>query len=190
MFSVFLMLLENLNNIKPTDQSSGIGSPTYVLQDGTESRWLAYDHFFLLRRQGFLEAIEGAAEEIENILNPGGGLEGLLLVILWDEAHSLTDEINNESWTRFSELRRSLRKIRSQPFFSVFLSTAGKFHLFLPDTQFEASRRISTRTLQLFSPITEVGFDQFAIKVKSTGQLSTLREVASTNHMAHLGRSL
>ena len=112
------------------------------------------------------------------------------MVICWDESHSLTDiVINGESWTCFSELRRSLRKIRRLPIFSVFLSTAGKFHPFSPDVQFEPSNRIATLNLELFSPITEVGFDEFAIKVNSTSGLS-LAEVASTYRMAHFGRAL
>ena len=111
------------------------------------------------------------------------------MVICWDESRLLTDDINGESWTRFSELRRSLRKIRKLAIFSVFLSTAGKFHLFSRDVRLEPSNRISTLDLELFSPITEVGFDEFAIKVNPTSGF-LLAEVASTYRMAHLGRYL
>ena len=113
------------------------------------------------------------------------------MVICWDESHSLTDVVENgESWNRFSELRRSLHKIRRLPIFSVFLSTtAVNFNLFSPDVQFDSSNRIAMLNLELFSPITEVGFDEFAIKVNSTSSLS-LAEVASTYRMAHFGRPL
>jgi hypothetical protein len=133
------------------------------------------------------DLIEETAKELISILDPNS--KSLQVVICWDESHSLTDQVQDASWTRFSELRRSLRKIREQPIFSLFLSTAGKFHLFSPDVHLESSYRIANFSLQLFSPITEVGFDEFAIKVNSTSGLS-LAEVASTNHMAHFGRSL
>ncbi|KAF8893733.1 hypothetical protein CPB84DRAFT_1732264 [Gymnopilus junonius] len=135
-------------------------------------------------------AIATAAEEVIAILDPDKKcLQQPLVIICWDESHSLTDEIEGESWTRFSELRRALRTIKDAPIFSVFLSTAGKFHLFSPDIQFESSNRITTLVLHRFSPITEVGFDEFAVKVKPNG-MSTLTQIASTHHMAHLGRAL
>ena len=111
------------------------------------------------------------------------------MVICWDESRLLTDDIvNGESWTRFSELRRSLRKIRKLAIFSV-LSTAGNFHFFSRNVRLEPSNRISTLDLEMFSPITEVGFDEFAIEVNPTSGF-LLAEVASTYHMAHLGRYL
>jgi hypothetical protein len=134
--------------------------------------------------------IQAAATEVVKILDPDNNCpDEPLVIICWDESHSLTDHINGESWTCFSELRRALRKIRGLPIFSVFLSTAGKFHLFSPEIQFESSNRITIHALNRFSPITEVGFDQFAAKVSPNGE-STLTQVSSTDHMAHLGRAL
>jgi hypothetical protein len=133
--------------------------------------------------------IVAAATEVVNILDPDKKCaDEPLVIICWDESHSLNDQINGQAWTRLSELRRALRKIRDLPIFSVFLSTAGKFDLF-PDIQFESSNRITSHTLHRFSPITEVGFDEFAAKVSPNGE-SLLTQVASTDHMAHLGRAL
>jgi len=136
------------------------------------------------------QVMVAAATEVVKILDPHKKcLDEPLVIICWDESHSLTDQIYGKSWTRFSELRQGLRKIRDLPIFSVFLSTAGKFHFFSPDIQFESSNRITSHALHRFSPITEVGFDEFAAKVSPNGE-SLLTQVSSTDHMAHLGRAL
>jgi hypothetical protein len=132
------------------------------------------------------QVIAAAATELVKILDPHKKcLDEPLVIICWDESHLLTNQIDGESWTRLSELRRALRKIRD----SVFLSTAAQFHPLPPDIEFGPSNRLTYHVLHQFSPITEVGFDQFAAKVSPNGE-STLTQVSSTDHMAHLCRAL
>lgn len=134
--------------------------------------------------------VKTAGEALAKFLDPEKCCSDVpLLVICFDEAHRLTDKIPGVSWTCFSELRRALRVLKPFPFFSLFLSTAGKFHLFSPDYYYDASNRIQHQILDMFPPITETNFDQFAEKVAVDGSW-TLDRVASTHHMAHLGRPL
>ncbi|KAI0310213.1 hypothetical protein OF83DRAFT_1272611 [Amylostereum chailletii] len=135
--------------------------------------------------------VSGAADELRTFLDPLGLCgERLLAVICMDEAHKLTDSIHSVEWNRFTELRRPLRKIRHQPFATVFLSTTGSFHKFSQDNADETSSRLRRKKLALFDPITEVGFDQFAVKVLVGDSKWTLDRLASTHHIAHLGRAL
>lgn len=136
------------------------------------------------------KSVEIAGKELNHFLDPNKHCDkDPLLVICFDESHSLTDRIEDVPFTRFSELRRALRVLCQRPFFSIFLSTAGKFHLFSPDFLFDASNRIQYQHLDLFPPITETSFDQFAQKVSVDGTWK-LGRLASTEYMASLGRPL
>lgn len=137
------------------------------------------------------DSVETAAKRLRSFLDPKGlcGAD-LLLLINFDEAHSLTDQIRvGCSWTRFSVLRRALRALNDVPFFTIFLSTAGQFHNFNLHREDEVSQRMQDGTLTAFQPITAVGFDQFAERVAIDGTWNLAR-LASTYHMAHLGRAL
>lgn len=112
------------------------------------------------------------------------------MVICWDESHSLINPVPGETWTRFSELRRTLRTIKHLSIISVFLSTAWKFHSFSPSPEVDPSMRIMTRRFKMLPPITEVGLDQFAEKVDCITKQWTLQSIASTYHIVHLGRAL
>ncbi|PPR07503.1 hypothetical protein CVT26_013472 [Gymnopilus dilepis] len=134
--------------------------------------------------------IADAASEVVQLLDPAKYFRAEPVVIIcWDESHLLAEQDEGQPWTYFSALRQTLHKIKDMPIFSVFLSTAVKSHLFSPDLQSNPSNRMTTLYLHRFSPITEVGFDEFAIKVKANGE-SKLGEIASTHHIAHLGRAL
>ncbi|KAA1471223.1 hypothetical protein DENSPDRAFT_99917 [Dentipellis sp. KUC8613] len=130
-----------------------------------------------------------ASKNLSKFLDPTGLLDGPLLVLSFDEAHSLTEPIKYKSWTRFSELCRGLRAINKMPFFAIFLSTAGKFRPFSPHHDFDPSNRIRLLDHDLFEPITEVGFDDFAERISEDGTWH-LGRLASTYHIAHLGRAL
>ena len=111
------------------------------------------------------------------------------MVLCWDESHCLVEPVLGARWTRFSQLRRALRIILPFSYISIFLSTAGKFHQFSPSPEFESSNRVIFGEFKMLPPITEVSFDQFAEKVDYTKGWSLAR-VASTHHIAHLGRAL
>ena len=108
------------------------------------------------------------------------------LIISFDEAHPLA-KIEDESWSRFSELRRALQLIHSYPCFSVFLSTTGKVNQFMPQPRYDISNRVQQGLLRLVPPFCELGFDQLAKKARSG---MTLDAVASLEFMATLSRPL
>ena len=143
-------------------------------------------HVFILfdADQQTEEAVAAAARGLRQLLDPDRVLHSdLLLLISFDEAHSLTDEIKNTvPWTRFTVLSRALRSLLHEPFFAVFLSTAGKFRGVVPCTT-------TGTALSVFPPITAVGFDEFADRVPIDGTC-TLTHLASTYHMVRLGRAL
>ncbi|KAF8907965.1 hypothetical protein CPB84DRAFT_1768288 [Gymnopilus junonius] len=136
------------------------------------------------------EMVRSIAQEIVDVLDPTRCCRTEpLMVICWDDANFLNDQIPNVPWTLFSGLRRALRTIRDFPFFSIFVTTAYNLEFVPPPPAYGPSSRISFLVLDPYAPITEVGFDEFASKVDSKGSW-TLAQVASTYHMAHLGRPL
>jgi Rad3-related DNA helicase len=115
----------------------------------------------------------------------------ILIILVFDEAHQLVEEmISNGSsrWSRFGELRRALSQVSKLPLFSLFLSTAGQLHQFTPERGPDPSSRIQTRSLQTIAPFTELDFDIFAIPIQS-GQ-RYLSDLEKTEHMVTFGRPM
>ncbi len=131
-------------------------------------------------------SVVSVAEALCRFLNPHEKSEPKV-ILCFDEAHELTGSSAN-TLSRFSELRRALRLIHHLPIWTIFLSTAGKFHLFTPELHMESSSRIASKSLRTYPAVTETGFDEFAEPVASGSK--TLSCIASTQHMAHLGRAL
>lgn len=144
------------------------------------------------------KSVATAAQELSRLLDPCSVLHSndrpssLLLLINFDEAHSLTEPIVDKSskaeLTRFLVLRRALRSLNFEPFFALFLSTAAKFRSFTPRVSRDSSQ-IYKAILIVYPPITSVGFDEFADRVSIDGSW-TLTRLASTYHITHLGRAL
>ena len=110
-----------------------------------------------------------------------------LLILALDEAHALTDSDGPDSRSKFTEFRSALFHLSTFPFFTLLLSTAGKFHLPSPQMDLDPSARILKKQKLTLPPIPETGFDQLAFRY-SEGV--SLREVTTDNFMAHLGRPL
>ena len=133
-----------------------------------------------------------AAKKLRKFLDPEKKCGNrLLLLMAFDEAHSLMATVaSGNSETRYTMLRRALRDIQEEPFFAVFMSTPGSFHHdFSPYQALDPSARIQSSDWGVPSPYTAVGFDQFAIHV-SVKNGHKLSQLASINHIAHLGRPL
>ncbi len=111
-----------------------------------------------------------------------------LLILAFDEAHGLTDVSETQGWSLYSELHRSLSEFVDLPIFTLFLSTAGKFHLFSPPRSSDSSSRIILGANRVLPPITETGFDQFALDAKE-GDI-TLDRVVEDEWICRLGRPL
>ncbi|CDO68158.1 hypothetical protein BN946_scf184938.g10 [Trametes cinnabarina] len=89
----------------------------------------------------------------------------------------------------FPDVRRALCPIRRLPMFTLFLSFMGKLEQLSPPTQLESSDRILRLELVPLEPIVWTPFAVFARRI-TKDKVWTLTEVASTNHIAHLGRPL
>ncbi|KAL7278890.1 hypothetical protein ACG7TL_006721 [Trametes sanguinea] len=111
-------------------------------------------------------------------------------VLCFDEAQLLTRGGTLDSQaTLFPDVRRALRLVRTYPILALFLSTAGNLEQFSPPSQLESSDRIVRLELVPLEPIVWTPFDVFARRI-TKDKVWTLTEVASTNHIAHLGRPL
>ena len=135
-----------------------------------------------------------AGELLCKFIDPEGGLDSdkgsrwPLVILAFDESHILTDNPKDRSWTLFSELRRTLREIVDWPIFSLYLSTAGSFHLFSPEIKRDPSSRVTNAALLPLNPISEISFDDLAFPAQA-GTVS-LNRVVQTDWMSHLGRPL
>jgi hypothetical protein len=148
-----------------------------------------FSMLIILKRRATALTIEGVAKAIVKVLDPKNLFPAPHVVLCWDESHCLVEPVRNAKWSRFSQLCRALRTLLGVSFVSVFVSTAGKFHYFSPSPAFDKSSRLQHGTHRMPPPITEVGFDQFAEKVDAVQEWS-LDRLASTHHIAHLGRAL
>lgn len=124
----------------------------------------------------------------QSVLDTDKGPRWPLVILSFDESHILTDNPKDGSWTLFSELRRTLREIMDLPIFSLFLSTAGSFHLFSPEIKSDYSSRVTNAALTPLDPISEISFDDLAFAAQE-GTVP-LDRVVKTDWMSHLGRPL
>lgn len=111
-----------------------------------------------------------------------------LVVLAFDEAHNLTEVPDNRGWSMYSELRRCLQQLLDFPIFTLFLSTAGKFHLFSPQRPKDPSSRVVLGHKRVLPPITETGFDQLALR--AIENQTTLDQVVGHEWICRLGRPL
>ena len=117
--------------------------------------------------------------------------DGPLIILAFDEAHTLTDRKTKEStpWSNFSELRHALRALQRFPCFSLFMSTTGKISQFTSAPDEDFSLRILRGDLVLIQPFTDLGFDTLAKKISLNGDWD-LDKLTTNSHLAHHGRPL
>jgi hypothetical protein len=123
------------------------------------------------------------------LLDSAGGPRRPLVVLAFDEAHTLTDNPpEQKGWNLYSELRRILRQIDHLPIFSLFLSTAGRFDKFSPVIHSDPSTRAREPDIRSLDPISEISFDDIAYPA-SKGTI-TMNDVVEIGRLSHLGRPL
>ena len=90
-----------------------------------------------------------------------------LIILAFDEAHTLTQVASEDedegvigAQSPFSYLRRTLRSIRGENIFSLFLSTTGKITQFTSARAVDPSTRVQTGELSLIPPFTALGWDR------------------------------
>jgi len=141
---------------------------------------------------GVLEAgtrLKDFIDEHDDILSEVEGTVWPLVVLAFDEAHILTEfPVDDRGWTIYSELRRCLCQLLGLPMFTLFLSTAGKFRLFSPDRPGDLPGRVVLGHKRVLPPITETGFDQFALPAIENE--TTLDQVVEDKWICSLGRPL
>ena len=142
------------------------------------------------KQQGVKEAGEELCRFIDphRLLDSEKGPRRPLIILAFDESYILTDNPKRCNWTLFSELRRTLRGIVNHPIFTLFLSTAGRFHLFSPEIHSDPSRRVTESDLHPLDPISEVSFDDIAFPARKN--TVSLDRVVQTDWISHLGRPL
>jgi hypothetical protein len=113
-----------------------------------------------------------------------------LIILAFDEAHTLTDreETPSSTWSNFSNLTHVLHALYRFPLFSIFLSTTGKTLPFASPEN-DNSGRVHFRKLGLIQPFTDLGFDMLANKVVLDGTWD-LERVTRDFHIVYLGRPL
>jgi hypothetical protein len=124
----------------------------------------------------------------QGVLDSDEGSRWPLVILAFDESHILTDNPKDRNWTLFSELRRTLREIVDRPIFSLYLSTAGSFHLFSPDIKSDPSSRVTNADLLPLDPISEISFDDLAYPAQEG--IVSLDRVVQMDWMSHLGRPM
>ncbi|KAH9962325.1 hypothetical protein BJV74DRAFT_954499 [Russula compacta] len=138
-------------------------------------------------------AVREVGEDLCHFIDPDGLLDSggprrPLVILAFDEAHTITETRHGQSWTPFSELCRTLRCIEDSPIFSLFLSTMGNFDLFSPKIRNDPSNRIANNEIAPLHPISEISFDDLAYPARES--TITLDRVVKMDWMSHLGRPL
>ena len=110
-------------------------------------------------------------------------LDEPVVVLAFDEAHTLIDSKNADN---SSLLRRTLRSLNEYSLFSLFLSTMGKLNQFSSAPGKDSLTHIQIGGLDFTMPFMDLGFDQLAAKVSLDGSL-TLEDVDIIDHMVTLG---
>jgi hypothetical protein len=116
------------------------------------------------------------------------GMERPLVILSFDKSHNLTEFRKGQNWSIYVKLHHTLTAIVALPIFSVFLSTVGKFYLFLPETRFNPSPQKLDDENWTLPAITEMDFGQLALP--TIEDVTTLSEVVTDRWMCHLGHPL
>jgi len=142
-------------------------------------------------KHGVAEAginLKNFIDKDSSICSTKNGMKRPLVVLAFDEAHNIAEFPDDRGWSIYSELRRCLCQLLGLPIFTLFLSTAGKFRLFSPNKQRGPSSRVVLGSKWVLPPITETGFDQFAIR--AIENQTTLDDVVEDKWICSLGRPL
>ncbi|KAJ2918864.1 hypothetical protein MD484_g1531, partial [Candolleomyces efflorescens] len=114
-----------------------------------------------------------------------------VVVLSFDEAHELgaraPTQTSRQGITVLSQIIEGLRSVRALNIMGLFLSTSVKCTHIAPELQHEPSSRVANDERSMLPPITELGFDQFALPLDDP---PTLKHVTTAQYVSHLGRPL
>ena len=140
---------------------------------------------------GILEVgtrLKNFIDEHNNICSEVKGTEWLLVILAFDKVHILMESLVDRGWTIYSELRHCLCQLIDLPIFTLFLSTAGEFHLFSLNRSDDLSSWVVHSHKRVLPPIMETGFNQFALT--ATEDQMTLDQVVKDQWICSFGRPL
>ncbi|KAI0295042.1 hypothetical protein B0F90DRAFT_1820770 [Multifurca ochricompacta] len=138
--------------------------------------------------------VREAGLELCQFVDPEGCLDLLegprrpLVILAFDESHVLGDTPPGKGWTLFAELRRTLRELVELPVFSLFLSTAGKFHVFSPEIGKDPSNQVANMNLSVLHLISEISFNDLMTPPEEDSV--TVDDMVDDKWITHLGRPL
>jgi hypothetical protein len=137
-------------------------------------------------------ALKRLSEYLES-LRPKGERknEAPFIVLAFDEAHIIAERkgADGGQWSVFHQVRQLLRSFRDLPIFSLFLSTTGKISQFTSAAEDDLSKRIIKGDLVAGQPLTDLGFDPFAVKISLNGNWD-LKGLTEDAHICTMGRPL
>ncbi|KAF8601771.1 hypothetical protein BDV93DRAFT_524526 [Ceratobasidium sp. AG-I] len=143
-------------------------------------------------------AFESAKDLIDQIKFKSGVLSiadptrgSPVLVLYFDECHTLTHATSRSSDTSYQNLCKTLDSFRKLDLFALFLSTRSLDSVLPPPNDIWASSRIRnslTRAVQ--APFIELPFDQYKDKYLLYEDQHTLAEVSEISFMVRFGRPL
>ncbi|KAL4072622.1 hypothetical protein V8B97DRAFT_1899112 [Scleroderma yunnanense] len=111
-----------------------------------------------------------------------------LVVIAFDEIHTLAKPRGQDPWSPFHEMRRALRGLRTLSLFTLFLSTSATLCWIPPTPGHDSSARILLEG-EAVLPFCELGFDEFALPLDFSKTVK-LSQVTSEEHLISYGRPL
>ncbi|KDQ51683.1 hypothetical protein JAAARDRAFT_210966 [Jaapia argillacea MUCL 33604] len=112
-----------------------------------------------------------------------------LVVLAYDEAHSLFNLKDNSPSRSIVELRHALRSLAQKPLFSLFLSTSSEITRSTKPRDHDASLRIVIGDFMSVPTFTLTGFDQLA-RVIDNSTPRCLRDISTFDWISHLGRPM
>ncbi|KAM6498654.1 hypothetical protein JOM56_006602 [Amanita muscaria] len=150
--------------------------------------------FSLPERGRIIDCLHSAWASLASLLKTKTKLpsnDGPILLIAWDEAHSLTNKDSpNSKWSHFIALRRVLSALVKQELFSIFSSTTSKLSHFSPASASDPSDRVYGRLLELIPPFCDLGLDLLTTRKVSPNTGQTLDQFTIDEYMCYLGRPL
>ncbi|KAI0712743.1 hypothetical protein C8T65DRAFT_739315 [Cerioporus squamosus] len=115
--------------------------------------------------------VRTAADDLVKCLDLGK--EGLAVIVSFDEAHTLTEQLvvpNGNSWSLYAELRRALHIVKDVSIFTLFLSTVVIQEQFSPLPPLGSSSCLMRTESSPYPPIVFTPLDQHSTSCASVSR--------------------
>ncbi|KAJ2932242.1 hypothetical protein H1R20_g4866, partial [Candolleomyces eurysporus] len=152
----------------------------------------------ILKSKGSLKQAQQTLEDLVNrivrkTVFPGTKLPDPLVIIAFDEAHTLTNHVyrtHGSAWSNFVELRRALHHyVSDRSLSTLFLSTTSKIDQLASLRSQDYSALFYNGNFSAYRPFVALGFDQFAKRLRLDGT-EDFNSVITLDFIASYGRPL